>query len=96
MVSFKLAALLLGKSPPYPFDRTFLSPRAGLGDMEKLKVTETRTPTCRSSSPQIVAAPWALPRLITQAMYETKYLMNLFCRLANSIEMSTTQEATSC
>jgi hypothetical protein len=43
----------------------WVSPRGGLGygEVKILDPTETRTPTARSSSPQPVAIPTALPRL---------------------------------
>jgi hypothetical protein len=60
------AALLQGKQPWYPLDRMLgeHQSRYGQGDENIFDPTETRIPTSRLSSPQPVAIPTALSRLL--------------------------------
>jgi hypothetical protein len=61
-----------GMSPRYPLDRRLgaLQSRSGrFGEEKILDTTGTRTPTPRSSSPQLVAIPTTLSRLLNKMSF---------------------------
>jgi hypothetical protein len=80
-----------GKSPQYPLDRRLGGPqnRSGrFGEVKILTPTGTRTPTPRSSSPQLVAIPTTLSRLILLKLWHSEmwwcivWWISIFCRTA--------------
>jgi hypothetical protein len=84
VVSFTPRSLYLrGKRSHYPLDRRLGGPQSWSGRCEEkiLDLTGIRTPTPRSSSPQLVAIPTTLSRL-----YIWKVAANVSNKLSSSLE----------